>query len=486
MEWRKDVRRLRRSSLSAPQLEPPQPTCMQWPWSASLMQTPARCDQREGIKMTTSPPRLSHSSYPSCPAPTNPIMEEEYCPIDDRRSSAEVSLKLAVVHFTTMTAYCHLLSMRGEPTKVICKKMVLFFIYPGSIIIQHVLAILAIVSALVLVNFKKRRNSKPLQLSLKRAPFILFGAIEQQPPHSGPHSSDEESIVKIIGRAIVVLALGAQCIGSCIVFARRYQHDATTIADWRVLDLATAALLITLLTVVHLFWHPELRLSPNESLGKPQKDHLTFLDVTLLYMREMPARVDSDSSKDEREKWQRRCLEVYFNVPIVLGTYWAQSWEARQPLLSLLRLFSSGGLVAKLGVFDYKSPICDECASRLWFEVFASALQIFFLIVTTTVSAISVAELSAKVFPEHWTAVSVWWILLRTLVLMPLSVLIWGLAGILYLLSCLSFPLWIVLLFIAQIFHLVVELLILASWPTDFECPLLWSDPKANVLWHLM
>lgn len=450
------------------------------------MQTPAGYDQREGIKITTSLPRLPHSSYPSCPATTNLIMEEELCPLDDRRSAAEVSLKLAVVHFTTMTAYCHLLSMRGEPTKVICKKMVLFFIYPGSIIIQHVMAILAIVSALVFVQFKKRRDSKPLQLSLKRAPFILFGANEQPPPQSGPHRSDEESIVKIIGRAIVVLALGAQCIGSCIVFAHRYQHDATTIADWRVLDLATAALLITSLTVVHLFWHPALRLSPNETLGKPHKDHLTFLDATLLYMREVPARVDPGSSKDEREKWQRRTLEVYFNVPITLGTYWAQSSEARQPLLSLLRLFSSGGIIAKLGVFEYKSPICDECASRLWFEVFASAIQVFCLIVTTTASAVSVLELSAKVFPEHWTAVSLWWALLRTLVLMPLSVVIWGLAGVLYLLSCLSVPVWIVLLFIAQIFHLVVELIILANWPTDFECPLLWSDPKANVLWHLM
>lgn len=454
------------------------------------MQTPAGCDQREGIKITTSPPRLSHSSYTSCPAPTNLIMEEELCPLDDRRSAAEVSLKLAVVHFTTMAAYCHLLSMRGEPTRIICKKMFLFVIYPGSVIIQHVMAILAIVSALVLARLKKPRDSTRLRSSLKRAPFILIGAIEQHPPQSEPHSSNEKSKVKLICRLIVVLALSAQCIGSCIVFARRYQHDATTISDWRVLDLAIAALLITLLTVVHLLWHPALKLGPNGTLGKPDEDRLTltYLDATLLYIRGELTFMTSYSFKDKREKWQRRYLGVFVNAPTTIGAYWAQSWESRQPIPPLLRLFFTGGLVAKLGVFDYKSPICDECASKFWWEVFAITHQILFLIITTTISAFLVLALSAKVFPGRWTAVSQWRILLRLLVLMPLGILTWGLTGVLYFLALLSifYPLWIVVSFLAQISHLILQLLTLADWPTDLECPLLWSDPSANVLWHLM
>lgn len=198
-------------------------------------------------------PAQAFSHFTPLPSSANKlIMEEELCTLDDRRSAAELSLKLAVVHFTTIAAYCHLLSMRGEPTKVICRKMTIFFIFPGSIIIQHVVAILAIFSAFVWVRFKKLQDSTLLRSSLKRTPFVLFGAIDQHDSQSRLHSSDEESKVKIIGRVIVVLALGAQCIGSCIIFARRYQHDATTIGDWRVLELAIAALLISLLTMVHL------------------------------------------------------------------------------------------------------------------------------------------------------------------------------------------------------------------------------------------
>lgn len=420
-------------------------------------------------------------------------MEEELCPLDDRRSAAEVALKLAVVHFTTMTAYCHLLSMRGEPTRLICKKMFLFVMYPGYIIIQHITAILAIVSALVLARLKKPRDSTRLQSSLKRAPFILFGAAEQHPPQSDPHSSNEESKVKLICRLIVVLALSAQCIGSCIVFARRYQHDATTISDWRVLDLATAALLINLFTVVHLLWHPVLKLGPNGTLGKPQEDHLTltYLDATLLYIRRELDFMTSYSVKDKREKWQRLYLGIFVNAPTTIGACWVQSWESGQPIPFLLGLFPTGGLVAKLGVFDYKRPICEECASNSWWEVFAITHQIIFLIITTTISVFLVA-LSAKVFSRRWTAVSQWRILLRLLVLVPLGILTWGLTWgltvVFYFLALLSilYPLFNVLSLFAQIAYLRIQLLALADWPTDSACPLLWSDPSANVLWHLM
>lgn len=437
------------------------------------------------------PARFPHSSYSSYLFCTNnPIMEAELCPLDDRRSATELSLKLGVVHFTTMTAYCHLLSMRGEPVKVICRKMIIFFIFPGSIIIQHAMAILAILSAFPLVRLKKLQDSALLQSSLGRAPFILFGAINQQPSQPKENISNGESIAKIIGRILVVLALSAQCIGSCIIFARRYQHDATTISDWRVLELAIAALFICLLTMVHLFWHPELRLDLNDILEQFRNNRLTYLDTMLLHFWGVPTLVDSGSSKDERRKWLRRAVGAYFNTPTTLAAYWLQPWESRKTDKALVKLFSSGGLVGTLDVLGYESTICDQCTStgRLGFEIGASLNQIFFFAMSIMASLAAFRIISVNVVPARWKAARWWTILLQVLILMPLGLFTWGLVIVLGILVCISLlsPLLIAFMFVSCLSYLVLELLVLANWPTDLACPLLWSDPNANFLWHLM
>jgi len=36
------------------------------------------------------------------------------CPLEERRSGAETLVKLLVVYFTTVVAFCHLMSIRGE------------------------------------------------------------------------------------------------------------------------------------------------------------------------------------------------------------------------------------------------------------------------------------------------------------------------------------------------------------------------------------
>lgn len=428
------------------------------------------------------PAQFPHNSYPSYLFCTSePIMEAEICPLDDRRSATELSLKLGVVHFTTMTAYCHLLSMRGEPIKVICKKMIIFFIFPGSIIIQHAMAILAILIAFPLVRLKKLQDSALLQASLRRAPFILFGAINQHPSLPKASSSNEEGRAKIIGRLIVVLALSTQCIGSCIIFARRYQHDAATISDWRVLELAIAALFICLLTMVHLLWHPALRLDLDEILEQSQNSHLTYLDKLLLHFWGEPYLVDSG---------QRRVIGVYFNAPTTLAAYWVQPLESRKIDKALVKLFSSGGILGTLDVLGYKSTICDQCTStgRLGFELTAALNQMFFFAAIIMASVAAFRIISGNVVPARWKAARWWWILLQVLILMPLGVLTWGLVIVLGTLVVIGFlsPLFIVYMFVSHLSYLVLELLVMANWPTDLACPLLWSDPNANFLWNLM
>lgn len=415
-------------------------------------------------------------------------MAAQLCPLDDRRSAAEISLKLAVVHFTAMTAYGHLLSIRGEPTRVICRKMILFFVFPGSMIIHHVMAVLAIVSVYLLVRFKKLRHSASLQSSLKTAPAILFGAIDRHPSQLRLRSSNEESVVKTLARVAVVLALVAQCIGSCIIFARRYQHDATTIGDWRVLELAITTLLISLLTVVHLLWQPELRLNSHEMFERSHDNRLSHLDATLLYLHEVPVLDESTSNKDGRTILQRECLGLLFNASTMIGAYWAQPLRARKQLNWSIRLTFSGGLVGTLGIFGYKTTICDACAYRLVFEIAISLVQIYCVTVTVVSSAGILREFFAKAFLRALTTVRWWWVLLRLLVIVPLAVLALGLLSVVFFSFCMIhfFPFWVVYMFGLRVFELVYQIIVLANWPTDLKCPLLWSDPEANVLWHLM
>lgn len=487
------MRRLKRSSRSAPPLSRNRHNVNMHQMAVarvpkSLMQTTAGCARNENIKITNLPSHGFPQSTHLLSCINNLIMAAQLCPLDDRRSAAEISLKLAVVHFTAMTAYGHLLSIRGEPTRVICRKMVLFFVYPGSIIVHHVMAALAIVSAYLLVRFKKRRNSASLRSSLKRAPAVLFGAIDRHPLQLRLHSSDEESMVKIMGRITVVLALVAQCIGSCIIFARRYQHDATTIGDWRVLELAIATLLISLLTVVHLLWRPALRLNQHDIFERSYSNQLSHLDATLLYLHEVPVLDESTSNKDRRTILQRECLGLLFNASTMIGAYWAQPWGARKQLNRSIRLTFSGGLVGTLGIFGYKTTICDECAYRVVFEIAISIVQIYCFTATVVSSAGILREFFAKAIMGKFKSVGWCGVLLRLLVLVLLAVLALGLVSVLLFSFCMIhfFPFWVVYMFGLRVFELVYQIIVLASWPTDLQCPLLWSDPKANVLWHLM
>lgn len=422
-------------------------------------------------------------------------MEDEICPVDDRRSVAEISLKLAVVHFTTLTAYCHFLSIRGEPTKVISRKMILFFVFPSSIIIQHVMAIVAIVSALILVPFKKSPDSMLLWSSVKRAPVVLFGAIDQRPSESFQRSSNRESVVKITGRVVVVLALITQCIGSCIIFARRYAHDpdAITIADSRVLDLAIATLLVSLLTIVHLVCQPAPRFNPHEILEQsksPDSGGFTYLDAVLFRFREVPVTADSDVREDSRlrAKWQRDGLDVYCNATTTIAAYWAQPRENRKTLFSQLRLYTSGGLAGTLGIFGDKRTFCDDCAARLGFDIFYSVFQISFVTASAFFAAVELRRISSCAFPRIWTGTGWSRIAWRLLVLLPLFILGCGFATVRCSLIFITtlFPIWIVIMFLYLLLNLVIQFMRLVYWPTDLECPLLWSDPQANFLWHLM
>lgn len=440
------------------------------------MQAPAGCARKEDIK-TTRPGFITDNTPPKLHEKL--VMEAELCPLDDRRSAAEIWLKLAVVHFTTMTAYCHLLSMRGEPTRAICTKTMLFLFCPGSIIIQHILAILAFVGAYVVVQFINLKDSTPLQLPLKRALVILFGRIDRCSSQSALRNSDgRRSVIKTIGRLTVVLALTTQSIGSCIIFVRRHKHDAATLGDWRVLELAIAALLISLLTVVYLLWEPTLRLSPHETAQLSHHRHRTYLDAVLLYLRGMPAPTDSDACESIRARFRQDFIRIVLDAPTIIGIFCTQPWIARREMVRVLRSFLPGGLVGVLSIFG-----CDGCGIRAENKPMEAVCQAAFFVTTVSPSTMLVLTASANTLRKRkrigWPQA-----LLQVLGFILIGLLSWGLLALIFVLSYImaapSFT------FISLVLDLIEQLELLAAWPTDLECPLLWSDPKANFLWHLM
>jgi hypothetical protein len=59
---------------------------------------------------------------------TSPIL----CPLDKRRSRVEILVKLFVVYFTVIVAFCHLMSIRREP---LLSPRPLFFVRGGAALI---------------------------------------------------------------------------------------------------------------------------------------------------------------------------------------------------------------------------------------------------------------------------------------------------------------------------------------------------------------
>jgi hypothetical protein len=68
---------------------------------------------------------------------TGPIL----CPLDGRRTSKELYVKLAVVHFTTLTAFYYFLSISKDP--LLSFWPIIFALAPFNILIQYGTALLS-------------------------------------------------------------------------------------------------------------------------------------------------------------------------------------------------------------------------------------------------------------------------------------------------------------------------------------------------------
>ncbi|PVH81701.1 hypothetical protein DL98DRAFT_531038 [Cadophora sp. DSE1049] len=246
---------------------------------------------------------------------------EDLCPLDGRRTSKELYIKLLVVHFTVLTAYCHLLSLRNE--RVFSWRPLYFFLTPFNILAQHAAALVVITvgygCAFLPDDFGRiRLRIRPLQ-----SPFSWLlgdtsemvtgslGAGAQAAGRNNPQTS--QSISKTAGRIIVILGFETQCIGAILLYARRQQHDAVTYVDQRIFELACGGLLIGILTLgvitrLHVFRRPV-----------PEVPRSRF-EALIFWLRSCALSPPNGVSWSDPQLWKESLRENVISLAVVIAS----------------------------------------------------------------------------------------------------------------------------------------------------------------------
>ena len=210
------------------------------------------------------------------------------CPYEGRRTSKEVWVKLFVVHFTTIAALCHVLSIRRE--RIFSWRLVFYFLVPYSAFAYQGLALAALSIAVLYYTFK--RNPLGNGGILDSAVRFFLGLIPEDEPaygpvpaSSAPHEDSEtetETSWKRIGRPVVACAFLAQCIGTIVVYLRRQAHDAVTQADGRMLELGSTGI------ITAMYWIAiSAKVKPfSQSIPVKTPGERTTIDVVMVLLRD--------------------------------------------------------------------------------------------------------------------------------------------------------------------------------------------------------
>lgn len=362
----------------------------------------------------------------------------ELCPLDSRRSTHELWSKLALTHFTSIFAFCHLHSIRGE--RIIGSKLVFYFICPYVICLQHGLALLILFCAscidLVMEGLETSRLFARARLK------TLFGPDDQHPdPSDDYHFSNKErlpmslahpqvtlswSTANVIGRLVVVLLFCVQCIGSIILFVRRCRHNAVTESDYRVLEIACGGLTIAIST-------------------------LLFLVGQLYLYRE------EDMPHSKYHCWSVWAISCLRDSP---GTNY-------ENLFGLLVLFALRSVMASL-IFAFKPTTQAFSIS----DSFISSPFSRILLLCILVAMLSLGYPFIRSENNSWICTY----------LNNLKV------GVMWVLVCLGEIMFIFMLVDGYFTWSSISTNIrnLQEWPTNATCPGHWQDPWASWLWNLI
>lgn len=182
-------------------------------------------------------------SPPALESPSHHIL----CPLDNRRTSKEMYIKLVAVTAPTFAAYCHFLVKRKE--EFLIPRAVVFLLSPLSPVVRFVVpALLAIPASAVIGEFKWDTIGSWLSW------IWGFKTPEHAPPQRPTKTranAFETRNARLIsgGRVLLLVLFIAQCIMSITLFVRRAERGAAGLVDLRVFYLAVGGLSFTIIAI---------------------------------------------------------------------------------------------------------------------------------------------------------------------------------------------------------------------------------------------
>ncbi|KAF4624747.1 hypothetical protein G7Y89_g13421 [Cudoniella acicularis] len=351
--------------------------------------TPKPPLQPKKLTLQLSPKRTKKKSFNT----TIQTTLIELCPLADSRTSS-LWLQLITVHFTTLTAFCHLLSLYGEG--IFTVKLLFYFLVPFNLITQQVVSILVLVVGLFWQLPEPaavpKRSETTTAKKLYRGARLFYGKIPEwewrhryaildnnsrrtprlSPAPTGRGTQPRACSTKTLGRFIIASTFLAQCIGTIHLYQRRAQNNAVAKADSRFFQLACSGLVTAVLTLLTVAKEPPFaELVPNITREKGEEKG-SFLDKRLIGIGDISAEAEAEVMRSYCAD-QAALPSLFKNGSLAFLTYIVAN---KFKLLGVLRALFSADFWTVRGVIFTK--ITERDASAPGTE-YAFELQYMFI-----------------------------------------------------------------------------------------------------------
>lgn len=359
------------------------------------------------------------------------------CPYEGRRSITGLWMKLFIIHFATIALFCHVLSSRGE--RVVSWKLFFYFWIPYNVFAFHGFALAGITFKIITILLRRQplNSDEELRRGLKwflgTIPATQDIAARQALEDAAETEAVEESEIfcKKLWRFIEGLVVFAQCTMSIVLYVRRRNRGAATIADEKIFQLASTGLVTTMYAMgmalqIPPFGQPTPTASPEER---------TSMESFLISCRDTvqaPLAVKGAGPKASglhfesfmRNFWMAAFLLSCFGpLPIFsIAIIPAKVWPLTFGVFLIMCLISIGICLGSRSSHDVAKACLLPLGSPLYVSVLYFIMMAVFLPVVCP--------------PVFW-------------------------------------------------YELITQIESLENWPTDSACPLLWNDPASSYLWTL-
>lgn len=383
------------------------------------------------------------------------IASANACPLDGRRTTTELLVKLFVVHFTTITAFCHVQSIRNET--IVGFKLLFYLVEPLMLLAYHAVCLLALAIAAAITLFNRSIEHRA---ALQRAPLWLYGhcpkAQYQRLGNMLDPPRKERRTMKTLGRLVLATSLLVQCIGTIVLYRRRRVHDALTHVDYRVFELGCSGIVTALLWLC-----TELSIWPSGTPIPEWEDlQVTAIDTLMWYVRDARSGLGPCKHRNWIAFLQNSILA--FLALIVTNKFRYAALLANQSNYYLEVYWNRDGalpdgLALEGTVLSFVGPISMAiglyCGSFVFgFYLAKRVSQAKFVVPAVIVAFVASGIIGFMLGP----------LLLFFMAFIPDLVV-----------------------FVREWFYIVAQIHAMNSWPVNVPCPLMWSDPAANWLWAL-